>query len=218
MATTINASTSNGLIQTADTSGVLALQANGTTILQANSASATGLLGGIIQPYQYYQLNTTVVGSNATGAQSILNVGVTLAASTIYEFECLYMFSKSAGATYHNFQIGFGGSATLNNINYAYILGFSNSAFLVNTGSSNNYTGTIQTASATTINTGVASAAYFNTIVLKGTISVNASGTFIPQYTLSAAPGGAYTTQIGSYFKISPLASSGANVNIGTWS
>ena len=40
MAVTINASTVNGLIQTADTSGTLNLQANGTTIL---SASPTGV-------------------------------------------------------------------------------------------------------------------------------------------------------------------------------
>jgi hypothetical protein len=40
MAVTINASTVNGLIQTADTSGTLNLQANGTTVL---SASPTGV-------------------------------------------------------------------------------------------------------------------------------------------------------------------------------
>jgi hypothetical protein len=40
MATTLNASTSNGLIQTADTSGVLALQAADTTIA---SVSSTGV-------------------------------------------------------------------------------------------------------------------------------------------------------------------------------
>ena len=45
----------------------------------------------------------------------------------------------------------------------------------------------------------------------------DAGGTFIPQYQLSAAPGGAYTTQIGSYFKLSPLGVSGSNTSIGTW-
>ena len=40
---------------------------------------------------------------------------------------------------------------------------------------------------------------------------------FIPQYTVSAAPGGAYTTQIGSYIKLSPISVSGANTSIGTW-
>ena len=54
MASTINASTSAGIIQTADTSGVLALQTGGTTALTINttgsvafgtSASAYGTSG-----------------------------------------------------------------------------------------------------------------------------------------------------------------------------
>ena len=48
-------------------------------------------------------------------------------------------------------------------------------------------------------------------------LSVNAGGTFIPQYSLSAAPGGAYTSQPGSYFLIYPVGASGANVSVGTW-
>jgi len=52
---------------------------------------------------------------------------------------------------------------------------------------------------------------------VKGTVSINAGGTFIPQYTLSAAPGGAYSTAIGSYIRINPLSASGAATNVGTW-
>ena len=37
MTTTINASVASGIIATADTSGVLALQANGTTVATAQS-------------------------------------------------------------------------------------------------------------------------------------------------------------------------------------
>jgi len=50
-----------------------------------------------------------------------------------------------------------------------------------------------------------------------GTISVNAGGTFVPQYTLSAAPGGAYSTDAGSFMKIYPVGAAGADVNVGTW-
>jgi hypothetical protein len=50
-----------------------------------------------------------------------------------------------------------------------------------------------------------------------GTVSVNAGGTFIPQYTLSTAPGGAYTTAIGSYLSIWPIGAAGANTSVGTW-
>ena len=73
------------------------------------------------------------------------------------------------------------------------------------------------TASSSPVTAANSSATVYWSFILKGTVSVNAGGTFIPQYTLSAAPGGAYTTQAGSYMKISPLAASGANVSIGTW-
>ena len=50
MATTINASTANGLIQTADTSGILELQANGVTQLTVTGAGAYGnLVRGVAQ-------------------------------------------------------------------------------------------------------------------------------------------------------------------------
>jgi hypothetical protein len=70
-----------------------------------------------------------------------------------------------------------------------------------------------------TVVTGSSSTAgLFRTIKINGTVSINAGGTFIPQYQMSAAPGGAYTAQIGNYFKISPLGASGSNTSIGTWS
>jgi hypothetical protein len=216
MATTINASTSTGLIQTADTSGVLQLQSAGTTILQANSASATGLLGGIIQPYQYYQLNAASTGSNVSTAQSMFGVGVTLAASKIYEFEIMSAISLTAGATSHTIATGFGGTATLNNIGYqAYIV--DDTSFIGTSNTSHASRGNYISAATATVLCGSSTATNY-VLMLKGTVSVNAAGTFIPQYTFSAAPGGTPSTQIGSYFKISQLAASGANVNIGTWS
>jgi hypothetical protein len=51
---------------------------------------------------------------------------------------------------------------------------------------------------------------------IKGTVSINAGGTLIPQYTTSVAIG-PYTTAVGSYFKLSPMSASGANTSIGTW-
>ena len=50
-----------------------------------------------------------------------------------------------------------------------------------------------------------------------GIISVNASGTLIPQYRLTAAPGGAYSVVAGSYFRLRKLGASGANIAIGPW-
>jgi len=239
MAVTLNPSTSNGLIATADTSGVLALQANGTTVLTVNPANFTqssialgtaaagayeyngyspyftpfGTSRGIVQASQYYELNTAYAGSNATGAQSIFGLtnGFTLAGSTIYEFESVIGLSKTAGTTSHTISFGFGGTATINNIGYALLIANDATFTTISTPSLL----FIQTASATVATGAITAASRVVYLTIKGTVSANAAGTFLPQYTLSAAPGGAYTTQIGNYFKIAPLAASGANVSIG---
>ena len=179
----------------------------------ANNFSPTGVSGLV------YQLNTAYAGANATGAQSLFGVGVTLTSSTIYQIEAVFALSKTAGTTAHLFSLSFGGTATLNNIGYS-IIDFSGSSSFTagNTaGGVAEFGMFIQTASATQINSFSTSTTYYQTYLLKGTVSINAGGTFIPQYTLSAAPGGAYTTQIGSYITLTPIGAAGSNVNVGGW-
>ena len=179
------------------------------------AATPIGTQRGIVPTQQYYRLDSNYAGSNATGAQSLFGVGVTLSASTVYEFEIVVDLSRSAGSTSHTIALGFAGTATVNNILYqgytnqlasATPSGPSNSAgsFVVNSANS-----TVVTVAITTNNT--------TYVIVKGTVSVNAGGTFIPQYTLSAAPGGAYSTYAGSFIRINPLSASGAATNVGTW-
>ena len=186
------------------------------------AATPIGTQRGIVPTQQYYRLDSAVVGSNATGAQSLFGVGVTLSASTVYEFEMLVTLSKSAGATSHNILLGFGGTATLNNILYEAIGGYLTSATpsgTLLTGASSNGLGSIaNSATQTAVAAALAAAALTLTYIVKGTVSINAGGTFIPQYSLSAAPGGAYSTVAGSYIRINPLSASGAATNVGTWS
>jgi hypothetical protein len=181
--------------------------------------AVTAGLGTTVLPGQvFYRLNSTLAGSNATGAQSILGVGVTLAGSTVYQFEGVFAFSKAAGTTSHTFGVGYGGTATLNNIGYTLTGQMNATGFTTTTTAiANILPWYIQTASNTAFTSSITTAAEYLVMTVKGTVSVNAGGTFIPQYTLSAAPGGAYTTALGSYFKMSPLGASGANTSIGTW-
>ena len=174
-------------------------------------------MGGAIVPQsteQYYRLNSAYVGSNATGAQSMFGVGVTLSASTVYEFEIVFLLSKTAGVTSHTMSTGFGGTATVNNIFYE-LLGLTTatpSAVVAP-----DVFNSSATTSATVMSAAAGSATLSFRALIKGTVSVNAGGTFIPQYSLSAAPGGAYSTVIGSYIRITPLSTSGTNTSIGTW-
>jgi len=175
-----------------------------------------GTQRGIVPTQQYYRLDSAYAGSNATGAQSLFGVGVTLSASTVYEFEMLAPMSKTAGTTLHTVATGFGGTATINNIGYMVHTVNGNASF-----NSAAATGVLEafisTASATVISGSYNNAGLYLIFLIKGTVSINAGGTFIPQYTLSAAPGGAYTTAIGSYIRINPLSASGAATNVGTW-
>jgi len=187
-----------------------ALDYNGTALYFTPAGTQRGVVPGA----QFFRLDSALVGANVNTAQSLLGVGVTLSSSTVYAFKGFFALSKSAGTTSHFPSMGFGGTATINNIGY-------NTTALT----SSSFTQVVQpgafmyiaTAAATQIEAGTANAAQFLRFYAEGTVSVNAGGTFIPQYTLSAAPGGAYTTAAGSYFLIYPIGASGANVNVGTW-
>jgi hypothetical protein len=150
----------------------------------------------------------------------VFGVGVTLSASTVYAFEAEYVFTKTAGTTAHSFGLGFAGTATVNNILYTAFNYFNNSTLNspLNTASiAITYSTMSQATNTTGISSAASTATQTQTFKLKGTVSINTGGTFIPQYTLSAAPGGAYTTAAGSYFMLYPIGASGANTNVGTW-
>lgn len=187
------------------------IEYNGTVF----AATPASTQRGIIPTEQFYALNSGLAGGNVTTAQSIFGVGVTLAGSTVYEFEMVVPMSKAAGTTSHTIALGFGGTATINSIDYTVFDGDVTGA----TGTRGVTLGmtAITSVSATIVTGGLTAANQSVWLVAKGTVSINAGGTFIPQYTLSAAPGGAYTTQAGSYMKIKPIGASGANVNVGTW-
>ena len=243
MSCTINASvTNNGLIHGADASGNLQIQSNGTAALNfvtngkvvfpstsLGTASAgtieydgsvpyftpLGTQRGIVPGTQFYSLNSSLLGANATGAQNILGVGVTLSSSTQYYFELMFGLSKSAGTTSHVPSILFGGTSSLNASNYYCIRGGSTSSFTDLFGSLASLIASV--TSTTAIAQAQTSATVYFMVSLRGVVSVSTGGTLIPQYSLSAAPGGAYTTAAGSYMLIYPIGASGSNISVGTW-
>lgn len=183
-------------------------------------ATPQGTQRGVVPGAQFFRLNADLAGANVNTAQNVLGVGVTLSASTVYAFEAIYGLSKSAGATAHNLGFGFAGTATVNNIFYETVGGYVLSSTLsgaIRTDATYQLGSVANSTANTTAYANAAAAGISWSFIVRGTVSVNAGGTFIPQYTLSAAPGGAYTTAAGSYFLIYPIGASGANVNVGTW-
>jgi hypothetical protein len=173
-----------------------------------------GTQRGVVPGMQYYELNSTLALASSTSAQAWLGVGCTLSSNTVYAFQGIYVAIKTNTSTSHTVGTGFGGTATLNNIGYYQIAYFSSISFAAPNETPRH--GYIQTAANTSTMTASTSATSYQFWWYSGTVSVNAGGTFIPQTTISAT-GPIYTGQIGSYFMIYPIGTSGANINVGTW-
>ena len=181
------------------------------------AATPIGTQRGVVTTPQFFRLNADLAGANVNTAQSIFGVGVTLSASTVYAFESIVILAKTAGTTSHTIGLGFGGTATVNNILYGMTLDGQLGA-LPNTDAAPQFTVINTTSNTTATSTaGGTTAIQTKAFIIRGSVSINAGGTFIPQYTLSAAPGGAYSTVAGSYMLIYPVSASGANTNVGTW-
>lgn len=174
----------------------------------------TGTPTGLFPVEQVFRLHAGRAGANVNTVQSIFGVGCTLKASTVYAFEIMAGFTKSAGTTSHQLALLFGGTATFNSI--AYVVVNSNGAVgpesaiapLINH---------ITTAAATNLTVAMTTASNHVRAIVRGIVSVSNAGTFIPQYQLTAAPGGAYTTDANSFIRIGPIGAAGANTSIGTW-
>jgi hypothetical protein len=180
-------------------------------LLQMNSGATAPEWGGNI----VFRPNGTLAGVNGTGAQDVFALDVTLEASTVYEYEIFFSLSKSAGTTPHIISVGYGGTATINNIQRN-LLSASATSPSTQTGptDANGYKLSAAQADITPAITSAAVNVWFREI---GTVSINAGGTFIPQYQLSAAPGGAYTANLGGLFKLRKIGAAGANVVVGPW-
>jgi hypothetical protein len=170
---------------------------------------------GVSPSVMLYRLESNYVGSNSNTAQPVFGVGVTLQSSTVYAFEYRCAVTKSTGGTSHSLSILFGGTATVNSILYTGTTTDRTVALpLISTvpnAIAKTDTGTISIGG--TGSTAIRSQLWF----VSGTVSINEGGTFIPQYTLSNPPGGAYSTVAGSYFAIWPISASGANTSVGPW-
>lgn len=178
----------------------------------------SGTQRGLVPSAQYYRLNSALAGANVNTAQSVFGVGVTLSANTVYSFESYFVLLKTVGTTSHTFSYGFGGTATTNNALITLARYGSTTALPLVPTSGGSKVFQDRNSTAMTVSSGAQTSAVFTEVVtISGTVSIATGGTFIPQYQLSAAPGGAYSTGAGSYFSIWPVGIAGSNTSIGTW-
>ncbi len=151
--------------------------------------------------------------SDSSSAQNVFSTpaAITLDASTTYMFEAVYYITRAAGTTSHTLSTLFSLGGTLTSMTYT----------ADTTSTSGNTLGAVSriygTGATATVVTGASTSATENiTVILRGIVKTNASGSFTPQIQYSAAPGGAPTVLANSYIKLVPLGTSGM-VSVGSW-
>ena len=168
---------------------------------------------GLLPATMLYFLNNNRTLANDASIQNIFNVSVTLSSNTVYQMEAQIAIWGAGAIASIQVLLGFGGTATVNNILY-------DVPYLVNSGTGSQVDSTpVQTVVNTVNMTALSNAGSSEThsITLRGTVSINTGGTFIPQMQYSAIPTIVESVIRGSWFCFTPVGAAGANVSIGTW-
>lgn len=151
-------------------------------------------------------------GNDVATPQSIFGVGATLSANMAYEIEIIAHLQKTSGTTMHGISFLLGGTASYSSIGLRLSVDYGANATLL--------PAFVTAASATPFISGINAANAGVTIQASGILVTSSSGSIVPQYQCSSAPGGAYTTQVGSLISLYPLkqVSPGTNLALGEWS
>lgn len=139
---------------------------------------------------------------------------VTVEASTLYQMDGVLMMVRSAGTTVHTVGLSFGGTSVSPTVTYDCIA--RDPAVSTTVGTTHQ---TMVASASNTIVTGNSSGVGSETysIEIHGTMRTSGvAGTIIPQFTLSAIPGGAPSVKAGSYFMLTKLGATGTTSS-GTW-
>jgi hypothetical protein len=224
-----------------DASNILALPAGTTTVPPLDFTAGTNLTSalagameydgkvlyftpqgaqrGVVPGMQIYVFNSTyALSSTTTASQAWVNgLSCTLSSNTTYLFKAFIPFIRTGTGTV-TVSHGFGGTATLTNIEYLLLRYYDTGGFTsVNSISGLAGLSFFTTAANSTTMTGSTASTTYQWLKMEGQVTVNAGGTFTPTLTNSAT-GTTNTIQIGAYFMIYPVGSGGAsNVSVGTW-
>lgn len=155
----------------------------------------------------FASIATDLAGANVATVQTwfpAANDTLTLEANRTYEFEGELLLDRSAGTTSHTFSIGFGGTVSPTAMNTDFLVANPSGAGGAGVPLVGRMSG-ISMFLATGANT---SATEQIIAKARGTIRTGASGgTLVPRFQYSAAPGGAPTIKVGTFFRVWPKGS-----------
>jgi hypothetical protein len=168
-------------------------------------------------------LSTDFSLTSTTSAQKAFNATtngqITLPGSSSYLLEAEYIITNT-GTVSHTWGVLFAGTASLTALDFS-ARGRSGATSQLtlaadSSASQSNGAGSLPTTSL--VMTAASTSATENVLIsIRGTLRINAGGTFIPQVVMSAAPGGISKMLRGSYIRLTPLGSDSAT-SLGNWS
>lgn len=163
--------------------------------------------------YTFTDNSTAQKAFNAT-----TNGQITLPSNSGYLFEAEYMITN-VGTTSHTWAVLFAGTATITalDFNCRGRSGATSQATLAADSSASQSNGAGSLPTTALVMTAASTSATENVLLsLRGTLRINAGGTFIPQIKLSAATAGTSKMLRGSYIRLSPIGSDTAT-SLGVW-
>lgn len=182
----------------------------------ASAATGKKVLIQNLAPYYFTNLAAPQAAANSSGVQQWFpSLGdITLNAATTYRFTGLLRIFRGVGTTSHTTSTLFGGTCTLESIRYISLTktGDTVASAACNMAISDDATSDVVKAAST-------SSAEQIAIWIDGTCRVAAasSGTLIPEFQFSAAPGGVPTIMADSFFEIVAVGTDFVT-SAGTWS
>ncbi len=147
---------------------------------------------------------------------STTNGQITLPANSGYLLEAEYLINSASNSAAHTWAVLFAGTASITALDFM-ARGRSSATNVLTADSSisqANGAGSLPTTQL--VVTGSLSSADFVNISLRGTLRINAGGTFIPQIKLSAGLTAVEKMQRGSYIRLTPIGSDTAT-SLGAW-
>lgn len=181
---------------------------------------------GTIYPYTetfLCSLSADYTLTDSLTAQQAFNASaagtITLPGASSYLLEATYIITNT-GTTSHTWGVLFAGSATITSLDFAVHgrSGITSQLTLTADSSASQSTGAGSLPTTNLVVTAASVSATENVLLdIKGTLRINAGGTFIPQVKLSAATTGTELMKRGSFLKLTPFGTNTA-VTLGNWS
>lgn len=198
--TAIHAQGAGTLLNLRDASGVSQFKVSNSGVVNA----ASGIVGSEV----FQLLTATNTLTNDTSAHPIFNAttagALSVLASTTYEFEML-IIASGFSASSHTLSLTFGGTAT-----------YTAASYLADTAvAAGGAVSRFASAAATVTAITAATTSTLLNAVIKGTLSINAAGTVIPQITQGTASAAA-SILAGTRFRAWAVGSDTVT-NVGNW-